>query len=90
VQHILPVAIIGLASAEVQDALWSLEYLLKWVCSRELFVEEIPRMRVIVAEVVCKLEKAFRPSFFDCQVHLLVHLVDEIAIAGPVHCRWMY
>jgi hypothetical protein len=44
-------------------------------------------MRVIVAEVVCKLEKAFPPSFFDCQVHLLVHLVDEIAIAGLVHCR---
>ncbi len=60
-QHILPVAIIGLASAEVQDALWSLGYLLRWVCSKELFVEEIPRMRVIAAEVVCKLEKAFPP-----------------------------
>ncbi len=65
-QHILPVAIIGLASAEVQDALWSLGYLLRWVCSKELFVEEIPKMRVIAAEVVCKLEKAFPPSFFDC------------------------
>jgi hypothetical protein len=89
-QHILPVVIIGLASAEVQDALWSLGYLLRWVCSKELFVEEIPRMRVIAIEVVCKLEKAFPPSFFDCQVDLLVHLVDEIAIAGHVHCRWMY
>ncbi len=47
-------------------------------------------MRVIVAEVVCKLEKAFPPSFFDCQVHLLVHLMDEIVIVGLVHCRWMY
>ncbi len=47
-------------------------------------------MRVIAAEVVCKLEKAFPPSFFDCLVHLLVHLVDEIVIAGLVHCRWMY
>jgi hypothetical protein len=83
-------AIIGLASAKVQDVLWSLGYLLRWVCSKELFVEEIPRMRVIAAEVVCKLEKAFLPSFFDCQVHLLIHLVDEIAIVGPVHCRWMY
>jgi len=53
------VAIIGLVSAEVQDVLWSLRNLLKWVCSKELFVEEIPRMRVIAAEVVCKLEKAF-------------------------------
>jgi hypothetical protein len=56
--------------------------LLRWVCSKELFVEEIPRMRVIAAKVVCKLEKTFPPSFFDCQVHLLVQLVDEIAIAG--------
>ncbi len=81
---------IGLASAEVQDVFWSLGNLLRWVCSKELFVEEIPRMRVIVVEVVCKLEKAFPPSFFDYQVHLLVHLVDEIVIAGPMHCWWMY
>jgi hypothetical protein len=47
-------------------------------------------MRVIAAKVVCKLEKAFPPSFFDYQVHLLIHLVDEIAIASPVHCQWMY
>lgn len=45
---------------------------------------------ILAAEVVCKLEKALPPSFFDCQVHLLVHIVDEVAIAGPVHCRWMY
>ncbi len=67
----------GLASAEVQDVLWSLGNLLRWVCSKELCVEEIPRMRVIAAKVVCKLEKTFPPSLFDCQVHLLVHLVDE-------------
>jgi hypothetical protein len=60
------------------------------VCSKEIFLEEIPRMKVIAAEVVCKLERAFPPSLFDCQVHLLVHLVDEVAIAGHVHCRWMY
>jgi hypothetical protein len=34
--------------------------------------------------------KGLPPSFFDCQMHLLVHLVDEIVIAGPVHCQWMY
>ncbi|CAM6122781.1 unnamed protein product [Calypogeia fissa] len=90
IQHILPVAIIGLGSPEVQDALWSLAKLLRWVCSKEIYMEEIPRMEVLAAEVVCKLEKAFPPSFFDGQVHLLVHLVREVGIAGPVHCRWMY
>jgi hypothetical protein len=41
-QHIFPVAIIGLASAEVQDAIWLLGTLLRWVCSKEIFVEKIP------------------------------------------------
>ena len=75
-----------MGTKEVQDAIWSLGSLLRWVCLKEIHVEEIPRMRVLAAEVVCKLEKAFPPSFFDCQVHLLVHLVDEVGIAGLVHC----
>ncbi|CAM6103867.1 unnamed protein product [Calypogeia fissa] len=89
-QHVLPVAIMGLASEEVEKALWSLGKLLRWICSKEIYEEEIPGMRILAAEVVCKLEKALPPSFFDCQVHLLVHLVDEVAICGLVHCRWMY
>jgi hypothetical protein len=60
------------------------------VCSKEIFLKKIPRMKVIAAKVVYKLKRAFPPSFFDCQMHLLVHLVDEVAIIGPVHCRWMY
>ena len=89
-QHILPMAMIGMASKEVQDVVWSLGKLLRWVYLKKIYVEESPRMRVLAVEVVCKLELAFPPSFFDCQVHLLVHLVDPVAIAGPVHCRWMY
>jgi hypothetical protein len=89
-QHILHVAIISLATAKVQDAIWSLGTLLIWVCSKEIFLEEIPKMKVIATEVVCKLERVFPPSLFDYQVHLLVHLVDKVAIAGLVHCRWMY
>jgi hypothetical protein len=79
-----------LASAEVQDAIWSFRTLLRWVYSKELFIEDIPRMKVIAAYIVYKLERVFSPSIFYCQVHLLMHLVDEIAIAGPLYCRWMY
>jgi len=32
----------------------------------------------------------FPPSFFDIMVHLIVHLVREIRICGPVFLRWMY
>lgn len=47
-------------------------------------------MEVFGVEVVCKLERALPPSFFDGQVHFLLHLVREVGIAGPIHCRWMY
>jgi hypothetical protein len=30
------------------------------------------------------------PTFFNSQVHLLVHLVQEVRLAGSVHYRWMY
>ncbi|CAM6081802.1 unnamed protein product [Calypogeia fissa] len=49
IQHILPVAIIGLGSPEVQDVLWSLAKLLRWVCSKEIYMEEIPRMELLAA-----------------------------------------
>ena len=39
---------------------------------------------------MCLLEKVFPPAFFDIQVHLLIHLVEEVEIAGTVHARWMY
>ena len=89
-QDILPVAIIGLGSAELQGAIWSLAKLLRWICRKEIGTEDIERMKIVAAEVICKLEIALPPSFFDGQIHLLVHLVHEVSMAGPVHARWMY
>ncbi|MCO5562452.1 hypothetical protein L7F22_016080 [Adiantum nelumboides] len=34
--------------------------------------------------------RAFSTSILNIQVHLLVHLVDEVEIAGIVHARWMF
>jgi hypothetical protein len=42
------------------------------------------------AEALCLLEKAFPPTFMDIMSHLMIHLVEELYICGPVHCRWMY
>ena len=36
------------------------------------------------------MEKELPTSFFDIQVHLLIHLVDEIELAGVVSARWMF
>ena len=88
--HIIPVAIMGLASDDLQNALQDLGILLRWVYQKEVYTIEIPRIKVCVAELMIKLEYALPPSFFDCQIHLLVHLVEEVELCGPVHCRWMY
>ena len=42
------------------------------------------------AIVLCQLEMYFPPSFFNIMVHLIVHLVREIRMCGPVFLRWIY
>jgi hypothetical protein len=36
------------------------------------------------------MEQHMPPSFFDIQPHQIVHLPGEVALAGPIHYRWMY
>lgn len=62
----------------------------RWVCSKEINESEIPAMRERSALLMCNLEKVLPPGFFDLQAHLICHLVDEVAVAGTVHARWMY
>ncbi|KAL3681546.1 hypothetical protein R1sor_024502 [Riccia sorocarpa] len=47
-------------------------------------------LREEVAITMCLLEMHFPPSFFDIMTHLVVHLVEELDICGPVATRWMY
>ena len=42
------------------------------------------------AEIICKLERIFPPSFFDSMEHLAIHLPYEAQVGGPVQYRWMY
>ncbi len=51
---------------------------------------DIDSLRLYVAETLCMLERWFPPSFFDISVHLLVHLVDELEVIGPVATRRCY
>ena len=60
------------------------------ICARVVERTELAALRVYVAKTLCFLEVCFPPSFFDVMEHMLVHLVDEIEICGPVGGRWMY
>jgi hypothetical protein len=40
--------------------------------------------------VLTLLEMHMPTSFFDSQVHLLIHLVQEVGLAGPLENRYMF
>jgi hypothetical protein len=47
-------------------------------------------LREDAAITMCMLEMTMPPSFFDIMVHLILHLMDELDMCGPIHTRWMY
>ena len=44
----------------------------------------------MAVETACLLEKYLPTSMLTIQTHLLVHIVDELQVVGPVHSRWMF
>jgi hypothetical protein len=43
-----------------------------------------------VAITLFLMEKEFLSSFFDVMMLLLVRLVEELELCGPMHTQWMY
>jgi len=52
--------------------------------------ESLPRLQRDVVQCLVSFELVFPPSFFNIMTHLLVHLVEEIAILGPVFLHNMF
>jgi predicted transcriptional regulator YdeE len=43
-----------------------------------------------ILALLCKVEKIFPPGWFNPMQHLLIHLLYEGKVGGPVQYRWMY
>ncbi|KAK1648789.1 hypothetical protein QYE76_066594 [Lolium multiflorum] len=52
--------------------------------------EVLPRLQNDVVQCLVSFELVFPPSFFNIMTHLLVHLVEEISILGPVFLHNMF
>ena len=50
----------------------------------------IPWWHQEIVEIVCMFEKELLTSFMDLQVHLIIHLVDEVELIKVVSCCWMF
>jgi hypothetical protein len=51
--------------------------------------KEVDDLRAYMIETMCMLEMCF-PPFFDMQEHLMIHLVDQIHILGPLYLHSMF
>lgn len=60
------------------------------ICYKDLSEADLQFLNAKVVVILCKLEKIFPPSFFTVTVHLVVYLVREVKLGGPVAFRWMY
>ncbi|XP_021755724.1 uncharacterized protein LOC110720934 [Chenopodium quinoa] len=89
-QDILPVALRASNATKAIDLLEELSYFFKKICSPAIDIEELGSIQNKLVLTLCKMEIEFLPTFFTIMVHLLIHLVDEVKLGGPVHYRWMY
>ncbi|MCO5594313.1 hypothetical protein L7F22_048342 [Adiantum nelumboides] len=88
--HVLPLVIDGCLTIGVRDIIYRLGKLVRWITSKKIDISSIAQKKRECIELLCLMEKQLPTSFFDIQVHVLIHLVDEIEIAGVVSTRWMF
>ncbi|XP_066364931.1 uncharacterized protein [Miscanthus floridulus] len=89
-QRIIPAGLRGLVRKDVYEAVAELRTFFKELCSRNVRIDVVKRLKEEIPLILCKLEKIFPPAFFDVMVHLAVHLPDEALLRGPVQYGWMY
>ncbi|PKU75464.1 hypothetical protein MA16_Dca011240 [Dendrobium catenatum] len=87
----MPIALSSCApSNEVLNIIVGISHFLKFIFARVINPIELDKKQKEIALTLCNMEKYFLPSFFTIMVHLLIHLVEEVRLGGPVHYRWMY
>ena len=75
-QRILPVILRGLGRPDLYKAVAELGQFFRELCSRNITIYALERLRDKILTILCDLEKIYRPAFFDVMVHLAVHLPD--------------
>ena len=89
-QQVLPVAIRHSLGRGPPLAIIGMVDLFHRICSKVLNPAEMQDLKTFAAEILCLFELHFPPGFFDVMSHLVIHLVQELELCGPVHGRWCY
>ncbi|XP_074323434.1 uncharacterized protein LOC141660353 [Apium graveolens] len=89
-QKLLPLAIRELLMAPIADAITAISNFFQDLCSSVVTKTDLEIMEKTVIKALCLLEMIFLQSWFDSMEHLVVHLAEEIRLAGSAYWHWMY
>ena len=89
-QEYLPIALRGTLPDHVSKVVIELCDFFRRICLKDLTEYDLRFLESRVVVTLCKMEQIFPPSFFTVMVHLVIHLVREVRLGGPVTFRWMY
>jgi hypothetical protein len=89
-QQLLPLCLRGLMDQQTRIAIMRLSHIFRRICAKVLDPADMGTLREDATITMSMLEMIMPPSFFDIMVHLILHLVDELDMCGPIHTRWMY
>src|SRR6185295_11598463 len=82
--QLLPVALRGILPSNVRATIIKLCTFLNAISQKAIDPTSLIRLQEDVVQSIISLEMIFPPSFFNITTHLLVHMVKDIGILGPV------
>jgi len=88
--QVLPVSLRGILPPHVRLATMKLCAFLNAISQKMINPDKLATLQNDVVQFLVSFELVFPPSFFDIMTHLLVHLVKEIIILGPMLLHTMF
>jgi hypothetical protein len=88
--QLLPVVLRGILSENVCLSIVKVCAFLNAIFQKVINLESVSGLQIDVVQCLVGFELLFPPSFFNIMTHLLVHLVEEIRIRGPVFLHNMF
>jgi len=88
--QLLPIALRGILPPHIRLATVKLCAFLNAISEKAINLNELATLQNDIIQCLISFELVFPPSFFDIMTHLLVHLVKEIIILGPVFLHTMF
>jgi hypothetical protein len=90
IQQILPACIRNILLPGVRQTIIRLSKCFQKICMKVVNPDDIPSLKVYVAETLSMLEMWFPLGFLNIMIHLLIRLVEDLDVCGSVGARLCY